>query len=80
MGEVEEEVEEEEGGTLVEDALGAMETSLFFSVVRKDWEEERGGEGRRRREGGKEKEGRREREGEREYSEGVEMGDGGKGN
>ena len=60
MGEVEEEVEEEEGGALVEDALGAMETSLFFSVVRKDWEEERGG--REEKEGGREGERREKRE------------------
>ena len=61
MGEVEEEVEEEEeGGALVEDVLGAMETSLFFSVVRKDWEEERGG--REEKEGGREGERREKRE------------------
>ena len=37
VGQVEEEVEEEEEGEAVaEGELGAMETSLFFSVVRKD--------------------------------------------
>lgn len=48
-------VEEGEAGV-----LGAMETSLFFSVVRNDWEDERGGrrEGER---GGRDRD--REREG-----------------